>query len=124
MPAQYHISCRVRSMDDGIDETPTEQADKVVECSGTALDALVKWLLNKDSWLHATPQAIQTLLDRVNNGELQTFGWDSCSDGGMFDSNDWETGEIETIEKNNTLLMSGTARCSTIEFEVTVKPLD
>jgi hypothetical protein len=131
MPTHYHISCRVRNSDAGIDATPTEHADEIIECSGTAFAALTKWLLNKDSWLHATPEAIKTLVDKMNQeteqkgrSELEIMGWDSHDDGGMTNSNDWETGQIDIDEEKHSLEMYGTSCLSEFEFEIKVKPVE
>jgi hypothetical protein len=124
MPTHYHISCRVRSEDHGIDAQPTEQADTVIETNGTAWAALCIWLSNKDSWLYATPEAIKSLLECMRCGDLSTFGWDSHDAGGMTGSNDWETGDIEIDEEAHTVHMNGTACCSSFQFEVAVTPHD
>ena len=134
MPTHYHISCRVRNSEHGIDAQVTEQADEVVECSGTAFAALTKWLLNKDSWISASPTAIQSLLSKMNQdgghgrSELEIMGWDSRDDGGdKYEDgyyNDWETGDIQIDEANHSLAMNGTSCCSEYEFEVLVTPHD
>ena len=102
-----------------------------VSFSGTAFAALTKWLLNKDSWLHATPEAIKSLVAKMNQAteqpgrsELAIMGWDSHADGGMKDANDWETGDIQIDEASHSLTMNGTSCCSEYEFEILVKPVE
>lgn len=128
MPTHYHISCRVRNSEWGIDAEVTEQADTVIETNGTAWAALTIWLLNKDSWLHCSPTAIKSLLENLQNGELEVMGWDSRDNGGdKYEDgyyNDWETGQIYIDEQNHTVEMNGTACCSEFEFEVKVTPHD
>lgn len=124
MPTHYHISCRVRSLDQGIDAEAAEHADVVIETNGTAWAALCIWLANPDSWLHANATAIKSLLECMNSGDLSVFGWDSHDNGGMTGVDDWETGDIQIDEENHTVHMNGTASCSSFEFEVAVVPHD
>jgi len=124
MPTHYHISCRVRSLDQGIDATPTEQAGVVIETNGTAWAALCIWLSNRDSWLHANAAAIKSLLAAKDSGHLECFGWDSHKDGGMEGIDDWEVGELNINEEDHMISMCGAASCCSFEFEVIVKPHD
>jgi len=50
---KFRISCRVRSTTQGIDATPTEQANTLIEAS-TLMTALTIWLTDdnhEESWL-------------------------------------------------------------------------
>ena len=122
MPTHYHVSCRVRNAEAGLDATVTEHADIVIETSGTPVAALMIWLSTKDSWLTASPDAIKSLITAWEEDELD-LGWDSHENGGDIDNcNDWETGSIDHNEKTHILTMDGTSCCSEFEFELKIQP--
>jgi hypothetical protein len=121
MPTHYHISCRVRAVDQGIDATTEEHADTVIETNGTPFAALCIWLLKEDSWLKATPHGLKLLAESLQTDPCLRLGWDSYEDGGMECHNDWRIDDF----LNNvdcTLNMDGTANCGEFKFEVRVKP--
>lgn len=128
MPTHYHISCRVRNSESGLDAQVTEHANTVIETNGTPVAALTIWLSTEGSWLVASANCIKSLLKQWENGELDVVGWDSRDHGGDTAEagyhNDWEVHEIDHDETEHTLFMSGTSCLSEFEFEVTIKPHD
>lgn len=127
MPTKYHVSCIVRSVTD-VEDTPHEHADTTIDCTGTVFTAFTQWLLSKDSWLTATPQAIQTIADMLNqpaeNGksELETFGWSSIDNGGMTD-NEWDITDFEINNDKHTLVVDGIGCEGEFSFKLTIKPV-
>lgn len=131
-PTQYRISCCVCDNADiftrvGSFESFTERDSAIVECSGTAFAALTKWLLNKHSWLHADGNAIKSLLDTMNYGDIDVFGWDPNINGGM-EQADWVIDSIEEDETNYSLQVCGhhrpmnTFKTRFGKFKVVVEP--
>jgi hypothetical protein len=132
IPDRYHISCRVRNSDSGLDA----ETDFVIEAP-TAMAALVIFVCGESmkdkAWLRCSANAWKSLMtkrgdvtDQSGRSELEIMGWDSVEDGG--DSadagfhNDWETNHLEHDAEAYTAELFGTSCLSEFEFEIRVRP--
>lgn len=116
----YHLSCRVRDMDAGIDAQPTERAGVTID-TGTPTAALAIWLAGASfanvAWLRCTPAEYQELTNEMLEGDHIDFEVPERKHG-----MNWIVSEVRRTD--TTLVMRGTAftGLKEYEFEVTIQP--
>lgn len=129
----YHISCRVRNTERGVDSETVEHAG-ITMLAQTPIAALAGYLVaDERSWLQCSADAFATFLKKsrtfLNNSgrsEMAIMGWDSHVDGGdSFKTGyptDWESSWLVEDSVADTLELHGTAATGQFEFELSIKP--
>ena len=121
IPREYHISCRVRSSLEGIDEEPHEYAGYTVGAA-TPMLALSFWLAGESykekAWLRCSNDDLQRLLGLPKNEHID-FSTTALVEG----NGDWDVGLIEFDDGAHVVEMHGTANLSEFKFEIRISPV-